>query len=233
MSTAKDGKILPAGQESGWMDKKTFASWVEQFLEWRKSRNILNKLAPDAPFLLFIDSHTSRENSKVLEQLSLANVELVTFPSHTSHLLQPLDVGVFLHFKEFFRKWRCKFRSWQIKGDDDNPLSEKSVARYKLIRAALAALEQSMVTEYIVHGFNKAGLYPKDKERPLSNPKIVQCEVVVIPIRKRGVLPMEGAIVTSQVVIERVKESEKKRALEKKNQFEIFIFFLTHNILGL
>jgi len=212
----KDGRIFVGGPQSGWIDKQTFKCWVDRFLDWRKARNIAKSLPMDAPFLLFIDLHSSRENSEVLEMLKKENVEVVTIPSHTSHLLQPLDVGVFRHFKQFFRYWRRRFREWTVAYENGSKISEKAMQRYKVIRSCLAAMEQSFITEYIVNGFAKSGLFPKNLEIVLTNPKIIEAEAATLAMQKRGAISIHGAVATSADVIEGVKISERKRALEDK-----------------
>ena len=65
----KAGKIMISGQESGWIDQATFKSWLEQLCKWLKHRRIQFGLPEDAPFLLFLDSHSSRETSEIISSL--------------------------------------------------------------------------------------------------------------------------------------------------------------------
>ena len=43
--------------------------------------------------LLLVDGHTSRLNADALALLAMPNVDVITFPERTSHLLQPFDVA--------------------------------------------------------------------------------------------------------------------------------------------
>ena len=44
--------------------------------------------------ILLVDNHTSRCNSWAIEFLARHNIDLLTFPPHTTHVLQPFDVCV-------------------------------------------------------------------------------------------------------------------------------------------
>lgn len=51
--------------------------------------------------LLVLDGHGSHITINVIEFAKSNGIHLLCLPSHTSHILQPLDVGV---FKSFFSK---------------------------------------------------------------------------------------------------------------------------------
>ena len=55
-------------------------------------------------FALFLDSHDSHiYDIEVLREAYAAKILFINFPGHCTHLLQPLDSGVFTAFKERFR----------------------------------------------------------------------------------------------------------------------------------
>ena len=59
---------------------------------------------PEQWILLVIDGFGAHCYSpKSLLNLLQAKIKAVRMPSHTSHALQPLDVGVFKHMNTFFR----------------------------------------------------------------------------------------------------------------------------------
>ena len=53
-----------------------------------------------------MDGHNSHVTIEVLQQAMKVGLDVLTLPSHTSHKLQPLDVGVFAPYKKAFRKYR-------------------------------------------------------------------------------------------------------------------------------
>ena len=87
------GSFSWAGQSAGWITSKIFCDWVVKiFLPHVEAKRQEENLT-DAPALLYIDGHASRESVEAIEALQEANVTMVCLPSHTSHLLQPLDRG--------------------------------------------------------------------------------------------------------------------------------------------
>ena len=61
-------------------------------------------IPPAQPVLLVLDVHGSHITIGVIEYACSNNIHMLCLPSHTSHILQPLDVGVFKSFKSFFSK---------------------------------------------------------------------------------------------------------------------------------
>jgi hypothetical protein len=56
-----------------------------------------------------MDSHASHITPRILSKASENGIHLVKFPSHTTHLLHPLDVGVYIPLNEGWRKGVEKF----------------------------------------------------------------------------------------------------------------------------
>ena len=72
-----------------------FAEWFQHFIEC---------IPPHRSVDVFMDSHASHITPEILSKVSDNGVHLVTFPSHTIHLLQPLDVGVYRPLKKCWKK---------------------------------------------------------------------------------------------------------------------------------
>ena len=88
----KEGAIpdtLFATSESGWINS---LKWFRLFLE---------HIPPTRPVLLLKDGHASHTS---IELAYTNNVHMLCLPAHTTHVLQPLDVGVFKSFKGHFSK---------------------------------------------------------------------------------------------------------------------------------
>jgi len=58
-------------------------------------------IPPARPVLLIEDGHGSHILIELIELARVNNVYLC-LPAHTTHILQPLDIGVFKSFKTFF-----------------------------------------------------------------------------------------------------------------------------------
>ena len=70
----------------GWINADLFAEWFQQLIE---------SISSQSPAVLFMHSHASHTTPEILSKTSDNGTYFVTFPSHTTHLLQPLDVGVY------------------------------------------------------------------------------------------------------------------------------------------
>ena len=141
----------PAGamyavSDSGWMEKENYESWFRKmFLP------ATTYLRESAPVVLFFDGHHSHISITLVKVCRENNVHLMLLPSNTTHVLQPLDVGVYGPLKQ---AWR-------------NILSEYKYAT----RAANLGKEEfptllnqlwgrSFKPDHLKGGFKEAGLFP-------------------------------------------------------------------------
>ena len=89
----KEGAIpntLFKNSESGWINSQLFVEWFAF---------IIKNIPPARPVLLVQDGHSSHISIELIEMACANNVTHLCLPAHTSHMLQPLDVGVFKSFK--------------------------------------------------------------------------------------------------------------------------------------
>ena len=66
---------------------------MELYLQWFDF--FLHSIPPTRPVLLIQDGHVSHMSVELIELARANNIHLSCLPSHTTHILQPLDVGVF------------------------------------------------------------------------------------------------------------------------------------------
>ena len=81
--------------DNGWMTKDIYLMWFQQFIHW---------IPPVRPVLLIQDGHCSHVSIEVIELARANSIHLLCLPPHTTHFLQPLDVGVFKSFKAAFSR---------------------------------------------------------------------------------------------------------------------------------
>jgi len=81
--------------ESGWINGVLHIEWFKFFLQ---------HIPPVHPVLLLQDGHASHISIDLIELAKVNDVHLLCLPSYTTHILQPLDVGVFKYFKSNFSK---------------------------------------------------------------------------------------------------------------------------------
>ena len=121
----------------------------EIYLEWLDF--FLKSIPPARPVLLLEDGHSSHITIDVIEKARANDVHLLCLPAHTSHILQPLDIGVFKSFKTHYNKACRRYMA-------SNP---GCVITADVIAGLIAeAWPQSMTPMNILSGFKKCGVYP-------------------------------------------------------------------------
>ena len=101
-------KGCPESMQSGAVPGTVFMTsdngWITQdiYLEWFKF--FIKSIPPERPVLLIEDGHGSHITLDVIEISRRNDIHLLCLPAHTSHILQPLDIGVFKSFKTHYSK---------------------------------------------------------------------------------------------------------------------------------
>jgi hypothetical protein len=215
----KDNQLIVGGQESGWIDQLKFLHWSKEFIKWVEARRLtLNK--PNARFLLFLGSHNSRENVEALQLLKDANIDAITYPGECSHILQALDVCIFGPFKKHLKIQMRSMRTQKITWKENLTPNDTNVRRAKTILATINAWKQACTYTNIQKAFTRSGIYPRDVEAALQNPRInVGFEGDITPISldstsTRSRLSITSSIITSDEVIQAI--TEKKQEMKRK-----------------
>ena len=126
----------------GWINADLFAEWFQQFIEC---------ISFHRSVVLFMDLHISHITSKILSKTSDNSIHLVTFPSYTTHLLQPLDVGVYRPLKEGWRKEVETFLTEHPEAKPDH---------YGFNRLLASAYRGAFQSATVCNSFAKTGLFP-------------------------------------------------------------------------
>ena len=154
----------PAGSmysvsDSGWMESANFIQWFEKmFLA------AVKHLTETAPVILFFDGHHSHLSIKLIELARNNNVHLVCFPPHTTHLIQPLDVGVFGPMKS---AWKGILKEHQIE------TCATAVTKQEFPSLISKLWDRSFCPDHLVSGFRKTGIYPLSREA-ISSSKLMK-----------------------------------------------------------
>ena len=85
MNGAQPGAVGTVS-ETGWSNNKQYLS--THFLNFIPGRN-------DDPVLLLLDGYKSHAAVDIIEWTQERNIILHILPAHTSHIVQPLDVGCY------------------------------------------------------------------------------------------------------------------------------------------
>jgi hypothetical protein len=80
---------------NGWMTRSLFEVWAHHFIRWLNVHRISMPYGSrNARVTLTLDGHISRTNWRALQYLFENKVDVVVFPAHMTHVLQPFDVGI-------------------------------------------------------------------------------------------------------------------------------------------
>ena len=148
---APPGSIL-AGQKKGWVTRDLYLEWFKFFIQ---------QIPPARPVLLIQDGHSSHISLELIEVARKNDIHLLCLPAHTTHVLQPLDVGVFSSFKHnvgLALKAMVRSSAGRVPTTDD------------ISFIVSEAWPKSLTPINLMSGFRKTGIHPlnpgciKDRE---------------------------------------------------------------------
>ena len=164
---------------------------------------------PNERARLFLDGHSSRRAPEALQALQDANIDVYTFPSHTSHIIQPLDCGVHRSFKAKLRRARGILQNTTV-----------DQRRFQLIRLAKKASHEAMYDETIRDAWAASGIHPWNLTRMLAGPYITPTLPPELtqpkPIRKRSGISLNEKLLTGKEIISELKRKREVAAAPKK-----------------
>ncbi|XP_065642213.1 uncharacterized protein LOC136073875 [Hydra vulgaris] len=93
--------LIPNGSlygvtKNGWMETEVFTEYFNHLVLWLKDT--------PKPVLLIFDGHISHISLETVTKAVETHITILCLPAHCSHLLQPLDVGVFRQVKHVWRE---------------------------------------------------------------------------------------------------------------------------------
>ncbi|KAL9565161.1 hypothetical protein ACKAV7_010806 [Fusarium commune] len=141
-----------ATTQNGWTDNETGLEWLKHFNRCTTNRST-------GPYrLLILDGHESHHSADFEIYCEEHNIITLCMPPHSSHLLQPLDIGCFgLLKKAYGREIEHLIRS-----------SITHISKTEFFPAFYAAFQATMTEKNIKGGFKGAGLVPFDPESVVS-----------------------------------------------------------------
>jgi hypothetical protein len=139
----------------GWTSNEIALDWLEGIFIPHIRRRHGNKWV-----VLVCDGHDSHTNETFLATCMLNKVWLVFYEPHCSHVVQALDVGVFGLLKKRLRKYLC-----------DSPCMALGITPSKedVMKALRLARLDVLLPEVIKKAWATAGIYPRDRSKPLSS----------------------------------------------------------------
>ena len=128
--------------DSGWVNADLYLEWFKFFL---------SSIPPARPVLLIEDGHASHISIEVIELARENAVYLLCLPSHTTHILQPLDVGVFKSLKSHYSRECRKYLM-------DHP--GQVITPHNIASLIGKAWPLALTPVNIMAGFKKGGAFP-------------------------------------------------------------------------
>jgi hypothetical protein len=138
--------------QNGWTDNETGLEWLKHFDRCTAKRSNSRYR------LLILDGHESHHSVDFERYCKGNKIITLCMPPHSSHLLQPLDVGCFSLLKKAYGREiehliRC---------------SITHVSKIEFFPAFYAAFQATMTERNIKAAFRGAGLVPLDPESVVS-----------------------------------------------------------------
>ncbi|XP_048252703.1 MFS-type transporter clz9-like [Haliotis rufescens] len=135
--------------DSGWSNTEIFQHYLtEHFLKHAVAASA------DSPLLIVYDGHRSHVSIPLIEWARQHHIILFVLPAHTSHVLQPMDVGCFGPFAKIYNNLRHTYMR-------ENATS--SVDKHSVCELGCRAYNLSLTPTNLQSSFRKCGVYPFDK----------------------------------------------------------------------
>jgi len=191
-----DPDAMFACSPNGWTDDELGLEWLFHFdrcTENRKDGNGRTRL-------LILDGHRSHITLEFCQYAIEHNIELLCFPPHSTHLLQPLDVGLFSPLQKYYGK----------AADDHIRDTRTGVAKGTFWSFYSTARRQAYTKQSIKSAFRKTGIHPFNPDAVLT-----QIAGFTEPPTSQSHPPPQAAILA------KLKTPRKSRDVRQQTQFAI------------
>ena len=125
---------------SGWMEKDNFLSWMKKLF-----------IPRSGTVVLFFDGHHSHLSVELIATCKENNIWLYCLPPNTTHVLQPLDVGVFGPTKA---AWKSIMKTYKVQ-------TRAACVSKEVFPCLLNTLcSKAFKPSHFQSAFRECGLYP-------------------------------------------------------------------------
>lgn len=162
--------------EKGWTNNQLGLKWAQKFDEFSSTIGADGK---QQPRLLLFDGHESHVSIEFLDYLKAKGVQLLCMPPHSTHILQPLDVGLFGPLQKYYTSNAAK-----ILHTMDYKLQ---LSKSQFFEAFSAAHNSAFTKDNIQAAWKKSGYYPYSPAfitRQLRDPSPPTTQICPIMIQK-------------------------------------------------
>lgn len=139
---------------------------IELTMQWLKKAFLPEtKPVEDRWRLLILDGHSTHDNIDFMYECFQNKVACLFLPSHSSHVLQPLDLSIFGPLKTYYRQ---EVAAFGLTADSAPVLKAIFITCYA------RAYVKGFSSKNIKSGFNAAGIYPFRPSRAYNSRQVVQ-----------------------------------------------------------
>ncbi|KAM4064275.1 DDE superfamily endonuclease [Hirsutella rhossiliensis] len=142
-----------AVSENGWTSDDLALNWLKEVFDPNTRRRTVGTHR-----LLILDGHGSHVTPEFDKDCTANSIVVLQMPAHSSHLLQPLDVGCFSPLKTIYGR---KVQEKMLAGIHH-------IDKQDFLPIYLEARRQALSPPNIRSGFMATGLFPFDPNRVLS-----------------------------------------------------------------
>ncbi|RYP47539.1 hypothetical protein DL768_006416 [Monosporascus sp. mg162] len=145
--------------KSGWSNATIALEWLRKvYLPETKPSN------PSDWRLLILDQHVTHITTEFMAECRRNKVRCLYIPSHSSHIIQPLNIGVFAALKQYYHQKTLGFGFFA---------ASAPINKQRFLEAYREASRKAFSSKNIHSGFRATGISPFDADKPFQNPKMV------------------------------------------------------------
>ena len=197
--------------KTGYINQALFAESGEIFVRFLKEKGFLDN---NQKCLLLLDSHKSHLfNIHFMNYLKCNNVEVVCFPPHCTHLLQPLDDTPYGAFKSCYQ---------QELADWNNRHLGVKMSKTDFFRVLIPAYTRALTPQIVQKGFANTGIYPINPQASKLQrigPSIVSDKYSKCQFRKSWLKLVSSWFVRSEISKRDFFRTGSKRDFRKMLQY--------------
>jgi len=146
-----------AVSENGWTTNELGFAWIQHFDKHTRGRTT------GTHRLLILDGHESHISAQFEQYCKDNNIVTLCMPPHSSHLLQPLDVGCFGPLKKAYGRQIEQYMRLHV----------NHITKLEFLPAFKEAWDVTFTKDNICSGFRGAGLVPYSPEYVISNLDVI------------------------------------------------------------
>ena len=148
--------VVYNGTKTGWTDQNCFFDYLQKLF-------IPNTKHLARPLLLICDDHCSHLSLRAVRMAIEHGVHLLALPSHSTRILQPLDVYTLKYVKQEWKKL-----VWER-----NKTTSTKMEKSDFVQLFAKLYEYALIPAHCSTAFAKSGIFPYDP-RAVKRDKIIK-----------------------------------------------------------